>query len=126
MVVLVLALTAGIAGLAAAKDRATRTTWAPIVSGLDAPVAIAAAPGEPGNLYVVEKPGRIVVVRGGKVVRTFVDLSPMVGSDGSEQGLCPSPSVPATRRTTSSTSTTPTRTATRGSTSTDRAAASAS
>jgi glucose/arabinose dehydrogenase len=87
MAVLVLALTAGVGDLAAAKDRATRTVWAPIVSGLEEPVAIAAAPGEPGNLYVVEKPGRIVVVRGGKVLRTFLDLSSTVGSQGSEQGL---------------------------------------
>jgi glucose/arabinose dehydrogenase len=85
--VLVLALTVGVGGLAAAKDRATRTGWAPILSGLEEPVTIAAAPGEPGNLYVVEKPGRIAVVRGGKVVRTFVDLTSMVGSEGSEQGL---------------------------------------
>jgi len=85
--VLVLALTVGVGGLAAANDRATMTVWAPIVSGLEEPVAIAAAPGEPGNLYIVEKPGRIAVVRGGKVARRFVDLTSMVGSEGSEQGL---------------------------------------
>ena len=87
MVVLVLALTAGIGGLAAAKDRATRTTWAPIASGLDAPVAIAAAPGEPGNLYVVEKPAGSSSSAAASAVSDVPRPEPKVGSDGSEQGL---------------------------------------
>src|SRR5205823_12815722 len=43
--------------------------------------------GEPGNVYVVEKPGRIrVIVRGRPRARSFLNISSLV-SDGGEQGL---------------------------------------
>jgi glucose/arabinose dehydrogenase len=58
-----------------------------IASGLDAPVHAAAAPGEPGRLYVVERAGRIRVLEGGRVLaRSFLDISEHVTSGG-EQGL---------------------------------------
>ena len=58
-----------------------------IVSGLDAPVHAAAAPGERGRLYVVEQPGRIRVLEGSRVLdEPFLDITDQVRSGG-EQGL---------------------------------------
>ena len=62
-----------------------------VASGLDEPVAVVAAPGDPpGRLYVVEKPGRIRVLEGGEGGRAadppVLDVSALV-STGSEQGL---------------------------------------
>ncbi|HEY7562582.1 MAG TPA: PQQ-dependent sugar dehydrogenase [Gaiellaceae bacterium] len=58
-----------------------------VASGLDAPVHAAAAPGEPGRLYVVERAGRIRVLESGRVLpRPFLDISADVTSGG-EQGL---------------------------------------
>jgi glucose/arabinose dehydrogenase len=58
----------------------------PVVSGLDEPLYVTAAPGEPGRLYVVEQPGRIRIVENGRVTGTFLDISSAVQSGG-EQGL---------------------------------------
>jgi glucose/arabinose dehydrogenase len=58
-----------------------------VASGLDSPVHLAAAPGEPGRLYVVEQPGRIRVVEGDRVLpEPFLDIVGKVQSGG-EQGL---------------------------------------
>jgi glucose/arabinose dehydrogenase len=58
-----------------------------VVSGLDAPVHAAAAPGEPGRLYVVEQPGRIRVLEDGALQEeAFLDITDQVKSGG-EQGL---------------------------------------
>jgi glucose/arabinose dehydrogenase len=59
----------------------------PVARGLDSPVAAVEAPGEPGRLYAVEQPGRIVVVERGKVrARPFLDIRSRVAYGG-EQGL---------------------------------------
>src|SRR3954469_24604235 len=58
-----------------------------LVAHFDAPVYATAAPGEPGNLYVVEQAGVIRVLTGGKIRATpFLDIRPLVLSGG-EQGL---------------------------------------
>jgi glucose/arabinose dehydrogenase len=58
-----------------------------VVSGLDAPVHAAAAPGEPGRLYVVEQAGRIRVLEGRRLrEEPFLDITDKVRSGG-EQGL---------------------------------------
>jgi len=58
-----------------------------IVSGLDSPVHLAAAPGEPERLYVVEQAGRILVLEDGELLPTaFLDIEDRVESGG-EQGL---------------------------------------
>ena len=58
-----------------------------VVSGLEAPVHVAAAPGEDGRLYVVEQAGRIRVVENGKLrPEPFLDIRDRVVSGG-EQGL---------------------------------------
>jgi glucose/arabinose dehydrogenase/outer membrane protein assembly factor BamB len=73
------------ASRAPARTRALRLVR--VASGLDEPTYVAAAPGERGRLYVVEKTGRIVVLQNGRVRKTpFLDLRGRV-STGSEQGL---------------------------------------
>ena len=58
-----------------------------VARGLERPVHVAAAPGEPDRLYVVEQAGRIRIVEGGRVeARPFLDVASEVVSGG-EQGL---------------------------------------
>jgi glucose/arabinose dehydrogenase len=60
---------------------------AEIASGFDSPTHVAAAPGEPDRLYVVERPGRIRVLEDGRILPdVFLDISSEVTSGG-EQGL---------------------------------------
>lgn len=60
----------------------------PIVTGLRAPVYATHAGDGSGRIFVVEKQGRIMIVRNGAVEPTpFLDISDRVGSRGSEQGL---------------------------------------
>ena len=57
------------------------------VAHFEAPVYATSAPGEPGNLYVVEQAGRIRVLAGGHIRATpFLDIRRQVVSGG-EQGL---------------------------------------
>jgi glucose/arabinose dehydrogenase len=57
------------------------------VTGLDQPVYVTGTATEPGRLYVVEQPGRILVVENGKVLpEPFLDISDQVKSGG-ERGL---------------------------------------
>ncbi len=52
------------------------------------PVYLGAAPGDPHRVFVVERGGRIVVlVRGHRQARPFLDISDKVNSSGGEQGL---------------------------------------
>jgi hypothetical protein len=93
-----------------------------VASGLAEPTYVAAAPGEPGNLYVVEQPGTIrVLVRGRLRSAPFLDIRHLVRSGG-ERGLLSVAFHPNSRGPTSSTSTTRTRTGTHASSSTARAA----
>jgi len=57
-----------------------------IASGFDNPVYVAQPASEPRTLYVVERPGRIVALAGGKR-RTFLDIHTRVESGYTEQGL---------------------------------------
>jgi hypothetical protein len=58
-----------------------------VASGLDSPVFLTAAPGEPNRLYVVEQPGRIRVLEDGVLVEEpFLDITSQVSSGG-ERGL---------------------------------------
>jgi glucose/arabinose dehydrogenase len=57
------------------------------VGTFDSPLYVTAPPGDTERLFVVEKGGRVIVVRGGrKQRRPFLDISDRV-STGSEQGL---------------------------------------
>jgi glucose/arabinose dehydrogenase len=57
-----------------------------IASGFDDPVYVAQPSSEPRTLYVVERPGRILTLRGGKR-HTFLDIRSRVESGYTEQGL---------------------------------------
>lgn len=58
------------------------------VGEFDHPVYVSGAPGFPKLLFVVEQPGRVSVLRGGRRLRhPFLDIRGMVGFDGAERGL---------------------------------------
>jgi glucose/arabinose dehydrogenase len=58
-----------------------------VVEGLDSPVHLTAPAGDDERLFVVEQPGRIVVVRDGAVLPApFLDIEPLTSSGG-ERGL---------------------------------------
>jgi glucose/arabinose dehydrogenase len=68
--------------------RAKRGVGLKQVGSFDHPVYVAGAPGFPKLLFVVEQPGRVVVLSGGKrLSRPFLDLRNVVGYDGGERGL---------------------------------------
>ena len=73
-------------GAGAGEQQPSTLRLTKVVDGLSSPVHVAAPRSEPGRLYVVEQAGRIVVVDGGRVVRTFLDIRSAVRSGG-EQGL---------------------------------------
>jgi glucose/arabinose dehydrogenase len=60
----------------------------PTVS-LEQPLAIVSPPGESNRLFILEKPGRIIVIDdlSHPVRRVFLDLTGKVGDDSSEQGV---------------------------------------
>jgi glucose/arabinose dehydrogenase len=77
-----LALAAGAGGGAKSGLRLQK-----VVDGLQAPLFVTAAPGDPGLLYVVEQGGLVRVVAGGTIRRQpFLDLRRVVRAGG-EQGL---------------------------------------
>jgi glucose/arabinose dehydrogenase len=58
-----------------------------VVSGLENPVYVAAPPGDSTRLFVVEKAGRVVIVRNGAIVtQPFLDITGQT-TKGDEQGL---------------------------------------
>jgi glucose/arabinose dehydrogenase len=60
-----------------------------VVPDADEPVFLTTAPGDAtGRLFVVEKPGKVRIVRGGKIVdRPFLDVSGRIRTRHDEQGL---------------------------------------
>ena len=56
-----------------------------VVSGLPSPIGVSIAPGDP-RLFVIGQAGRIVIVQGGKVTGTFLDISARMSCCG-ERGL---------------------------------------
>jgi glucose/arabinose dehydrogenase len=59
----------------------------PVATGLDQPLLALGAPGDPGRLYIIEKPGRIRILEGGGVrEQAFLDITALT-SKGGEQGL---------------------------------------
>ena len=58
------------------------------IGEFDHPVYVSGAPGFPKLLFVVEQPGRVMVLSGGRPLsRPFLDLRRAVGYDGGERGL---------------------------------------
>lgn len=63
-------------------------TTALVVNGLNQPLFITHAPGDHERLFVVEKAGRIRVIKNGVLLATpFVDISPIVNSSTLEWGM---------------------------------------
>ena len=86
-VVIVLAVAAMVTVAPGSQGATEALRLVPVVRGLDAPVYVTSAPGEPGRLYVVEQGGTIRVVENGRVrSQPFLDISSRVRSGG-EQGL---------------------------------------
>ena len=62
--------------------------WNPVLTGLELPVDIQNAGDGSGRLFIVEKHGRIRILKGGQVLpNPFLDISAEVGSRYTEQGL---------------------------------------
>lgn len=58
------------------------------IAGFDSPVEIRHASGFPNLMFVVEQQGRIMVLRRGrKLARPFLNIDPLVSNDGGERGL---------------------------------------
>jgi glucose/arabinose dehydrogenase len=69
------------------------------VGTFDQPTYLTGAPGDRKRLFVVERPGRImVVVRGHRRSRPFLDITRLVESGGDEQGLLSMAFAPNYRR----------------------------
>lgn len=63
-------------------------TTARVANGFQRPVLVTNAGDKSNRLFVVEKPGRIRVIKSGLLLaQPFLDISSLVGSDGNEQGL---------------------------------------
>ena len=85
ILVLLLVLMPGLATADVLFD-GTRLTTQTVVTGLDSPLFLTAPPGEP-RLFVVEKTGRIRIVKDGVLLdQPFLDISGQV-STNSERGL---------------------------------------
>jgi glucose/arabinose dehydrogenase len=68
--------------------RAKRGVALKKIGNFDHPVDVAGAPGFPKLLFVVEQPGRVVVLKNGRrLAHPFIDLRDRVGYDGGERGL---------------------------------------
>jgi glucose/arabinose dehydrogenase len=68
------------------REQSAGVRLEPVVAGLTSPVHLASPPGDP-RLFVVEQPGRIRVIRDGRLLATpYLDITDSVGSGG-ERGL---------------------------------------
>jgi glucose/arabinose dehydrogenase len=93
--VLALALALPACGSASDQDQSTEGTAAANakrgvglkkIGSFEAPVYVTGAPGFPKLLFVVEQPGRIIVLKDGRRAGTFLDIRGLV-SYGGERGL---------------------------------------
>jgi glucose/arabinose dehydrogenase len=62
--------------------------WTELARGLEQPIYVTAAPGDDSRLFVIEKPGRIRVLRDGQLLdEAFLDITDRVQSNVEEMGL---------------------------------------
>lgn len=60
----------------------------PYIRGINQPVDIAYSPDSTGRMFVLERPGKIRVIKNNQLAGSpFLDLTPLIGSSGQEQGL---------------------------------------
>ncbi len=71
---------------AGASERGVLFSVRPALSGVVQPTYVAAAPGEPGRLWIAERAGRILLLERGRL-RSFLDLRLLVRPSYIEQGL---------------------------------------
>lgn len=72
----------------AIPDVVVRPALELVVDGLDKPTDLTHAGDGSGLLYITEQPGRVRVIRDGRLLETpFLDLTDRVGARGNEQGL---------------------------------------
>lgn len=63
-------------------------SWNTIVDGLSKPIGLASAGDGSQRLFIIEQDGRIIVVeRGTRREKAFLDIRDLVGTNGSERGL---------------------------------------
>ena len=80
-------LTLGVLG-GAALAGPTPLTTVRVASGFSQPTYVTHAPGDFERLFVLEQAGRIRIIKNGALLATpFLDIDPIVGSSGNEQGL---------------------------------------
>jgi glucose/arabinose dehydrogenase len=61
---------------------------APLLEGFSRPTHVTGAGDGSGRLFVTEQAGRVLIVRDGeRLERPFLDIIPLVGANGNEQGL---------------------------------------
>jgi glucose/arabinose dehydrogenase len=89
---LVVAAVGSVLGGACVQDaHAQSIKSARIASGLARPIYLTHAPGDPTRMFVIEKQGRVRVIKDGTLLATpFIDIDPLVTggtSTNSEQGL---------------------------------------
>ncbi len=84
--VLAAVVVAASAGASAGSHAARGYGFTLVTSGLTGALGVTTAPGDSSTLYVTEQGGTVAMVRGGKVVGTFLDLRDRVGV-GEELGL---------------------------------------
>jgi glucose/arabinose dehydrogenase len=85
---LAIAVTFAAPGLTSAQTAPTvDLKFGKVIDGLDRPVAMLDSDDGTGRFFVVEQPGRVVLLKDGKLLaQPFLDISTRVGT-GSEQGL---------------------------------------
>ena len=77
--VVLLGVFAALVASASGSPQRAEYRFRQVASGFDQPVYLAQPKSEPGRLYVVERPGRIISLAGGKR-RTFLDIRSRVES----------------------------------------------
>ncbi|MFO7943550.1 MAG: PQQ-dependent sugar dehydrogenase [Anaerolineales bacterium] len=62
--------------------------WSPVAKGLNKPIGLSTAGDGSGRLFIIEQPGRIMIIEAGQILEApFLDIRDRVGDKGNEQGL---------------------------------------
>ena len=62
--------------------------WSPVAEGFNKPIGLSTAGDGSGRLFIIEQPGRIMIVNAGQILEApFLDIRDRVGDSGNEQGL---------------------------------------
>lgn len=62
--------------------------WSPVGEGFNKPIGLSTAGDGSGRLFIIEQPGRIMIIKEGQILEApFLDIRDRVGDSGNEQGL---------------------------------------